>query len=131
MKVYNHTKGIILKKNNIMYADRITGLIISSEHLFWYNDENTHEKYCLIPVKDSYNSKRYSFKEFHEDFRPYISRFDELKNESKKFKTVTYAEYVNDVAKGNKSYIDYLADELDLNTPKQSIKTTTFRISGS
>lgn len=76
MKSYNHTKQIDLRKQNIVYCNRITGYVISWENIVWEKDKYSRIKYAII------DKTLYTYKTFHDDFGVYISRLQELQAET-------------------------------------------------
>jgi hypothetical protein len=82
MKKYNHIKHINLGRPLIQYYNRINGLIVTSNHIFWFKDPNINKRCCLIC------GIIYTAEDFKDQFDYYVSRQEEL-NKTKKWDTVS------------------------------------------
>lgn len=81
MKYYDHTKTIKLRKTIIQYVSRVDGTFVWNYQIKWYKSRVSSESQCII------NEKLYSKKDFDDVFVEYISRADELVEETKKYKS--------------------------------------------
>ncbi len=109
MRYYNHTKPIKLRKTIIQYVNRIDGTFVWSYQIKWvktqitecYYDrnDNTNKDVTSFVYKSIINGKVYTEKEFQEEFVEYISRADELVEETKKYKSYGYGSkpFINEV----------------------------------
>lgn len=81
MRYYDHTKPIKLRKTIIQYVSRVDGTFVWNYQIKWYKSRVSGESQCII------NEKLYSKKDFDDVFVEYISRADELVEETKKYKS--------------------------------------------
>lgn len=97
MKYYDHTKTIKLRKTIIQYVNRVDGTFVWNYQIKWvktqitecYYDrnDNTNKDVKSFVYKSIINNKVYTEQEFKDEFVEYISRADELVEETKKYKS--------------------------------------------
>jgi len=84
MKNYNHTKTISLRKPNTQYISRIDGTVVWFNDIRWYKDVVTNIKFCFIKISGNERGEatRYTYTEFHDVFKEYVSIEQQLINET-------------------------------------------------
>lgn len=101
MKKYNHTKGISQRKKIVNYISRVDGTVVSANNIVWRKN-SFGNKLTVI------NSKMFTHAEFTDEFTVYISREQELINET--FKNFG-DNLVNNLS--NIAYLDYVAERMN------------------